>query len=59
MSAILTVMQTCRLLEPDPHDHLVWVLPKLVVHPDNHGRKIADLDPAAYHRIKANLEGFD
>ncbi|MEL6345134.1 MAG: transposase domain-containing protein [Myxococcota bacterium] len=51
-------VQTCRLLELDPYEYLVWVLPKLVVHPDNRGRKIADLTPAAYQRIKADPEGF-
>jgi len=58
LCGLLSITQTCRLLNVDPYEYLVWALPKLVAHKDNRGRKIADLTPAAYRRIKAEPEGF-
>jgi transposase len=58
LCAMLSALQTCRLLSLDPYEYLVWVLPKLVVHTDNRGRDIADLTPAAFKRLKAAPEGF-
>jgi len=58
LCAMLSVLQTCRLLQLDPYEYLVWVLPKLVTHPDNRGRSIVDLTPAAYKRQLGAPEGF-
>jgi len=47
LCALLSAAQTCRRLGLDPYAYFAWVLPKLVTHPSNRGRKIADLTPAA------------
>lgn len=49
----LSVIETCKAEGVDPYDYLVWVLPKLVVHPDNRGLKPVDLTPAAYKKTLA------
>ena len=45
---LFTLINTCRLIEVDPYDYLVWALDRVVPHKDNRGFVADDLTPAAY-----------
>ncbi len=48
LCTMLTLIQTCRLIEVEPYAYLVWALTRVVPHPDNRGLTAADLTPPAY-----------
>ena len=48
LCTMLTLIQTCRLIEVEPYAYLVWALTRVVPHPDNRGLTAADLTPRAY-----------
>ena len=45
---LFTLINTCRLIEVDPYDYLVWALERVVPHKNNRGLVADDLTPAAY-----------
>jgi len=58
---VLSVVETCKLLHVDACDYIAWALTRVVEHPDNRGRKPADLTPAAYKAARDKSlpdEGF-
>ena len=54
LCTLLTLINTCRLLEVEPYAYLVWALERVVPHKNNRGLVASDLTPAAY---KAAQEG--
>ncbi len=48
LCTLLTLINTCRLLEVEPYAYLVWALERVVPHKDNRGFVASDLTPAAY-----------
>lgn len=52
LCAVLTLVQTCRLIDVDPCAYLEWAMSRAVPHPSNRGIKAADLTPHAYKAKK-------
>ena len=52
LCAVLTLVQTCRLIDVDPCAYLEWAMTHAVPHPSNRSLKAADLTPHAYKAKK-------
>lgn len=50
VAAVLSLIETCKLLRVDACAYLAWALRRLVPHPDNRGFQTRDLTPAAYKK---------
>lgn len=50
VAAVLTLIETCKLIKVDPCAYMAWALQRVVTHPDNRGFKTKDLTPAAYKK---------
>ena len=49
---VLSLVETCRLLGVDACGYLGWALERVIVHPDNRGRRAIDLLPHAYQALQ-------
>lgn len=50
VAAILSLIETCKLLRLDACAYLAWVLQRVVPHERNRGTRERDLTPAAYKK---------
>ena len=50
VAAVLTLIETCKLIKVDACAYMAWALQRVVTHPDNRGFKPKDLTPAAYKK---------
>lgn len=61
VAAVLSLIETCKLLGVEACAYLAWALSRVVTHPDNRGFKSGDLTPAAYKKTLQKMgaqQGF-